>query len=69
MNTNEPQTSSELMMQNQLKETEYKQAIVSLPSTDVQQFLLQVIDHSNFPGNIVEFVVNVKALLHNAVIK
>ena len=56
-------------MQNQLKETEYKQAIVSLPSTDVQQFLLQVIDHSNFPGNIVEFVVNVKALLHNAVIK
>ena len=69
MNTNEPQTASELMMQNQLKETEYKQAIVSLPSTDVQQFLLQVIDQSNFPGNIVEFVVNVKALLHNAVIK
>lgn len=56
----EPQTASELMMQNQLKETKYKQAIVSLPSTDVQQFLLQVIDHSNFPGNIVEFVSKVK---------
>ena len=57
---NEPQTASELMLQNELKSVSQKQMVIKLPSTDVQQFLLQVIDQCNFPGNIVEFVSKVK---------
>ena len=37
-----------------------------LPTTDVQKFLLEVIDQTNFPGKMAEFVAQVKALLTNA---
>lgn len=37
-----------------------------LPHQDVQKFLLDVIEQSNFPGRLVEFVSGVKELLKTA---
>lgn len=59
---NEPQTASELMMQNQMP----KQPLCALPNKTVQTFLLELIDQSNFPGRMVEFVGEVKSLLRDA---
>jgi hypothetical protein len=61
----EPQTASELMMQNQLP----KEPLCVLPHKEVQQFLLELVDQSNFPGKLVEFVASVKNVLKNAQIK
>jgi hypothetical protein len=61
----EPQTASELMMQNQLP----KEPLCVLPHKEVQQFLLELVDQSNFPGKLVEFVASVKSVLKNAHIK
>jgi hypothetical protein len=61
----EPQTASELMMQNQLP----KEPLCVLPHKEVQQFLLELVDQSNFPGKLVEFVASVKNVLKNAHIK
>jgi hypothetical protein len=59
---NEPQTASELMMQNQMP----KQPLCALPNKTVQTFLLELIDQSNFPGRMAEFVGDVKSLLRDA---
>ena len=61
----EPQTASELMMQNKLP----KEPLCVLPHMEVQQFLLELVDQSNFPGKLVEFVASVKSVLKNAHIK
>ena len=45
----EPQTASELMMQNQLP----KEPLCVLPHKEVQQFLLELVDQSNFPGKLI----------------
>jgi intergrase/recombinase len=37
-----------------------------LPSEDVRKFLLEAIDHLNFPGKMVEFVVGVKQQIATA---
>jgi hypothetical protein len=37
-----------------------REPLMVLPSEDVRKFLLEAIDHLNFPGKMVEFVVNVK---------
>jgi hypothetical protein len=42
----EPQTASELMMQSQMPQ----EPICVLPHKDVQKFLLDLIEQSNFPG-------------------
>jgi hypothetical protein len=39
-----------------------------LPHKDVQRFLLDVIEQSNFPGKLVEFVSGVKDVIKNAAI-
>lgn len=59
---NEPKTASELMMQNQIS----KQPPCVLPNKTVQTFLLELIEQSTFPGKMVEFVTDVKTLLHEA---
>lgn len=38
----------------------------TLPHKDVQQFLLEVIAQTNFPGKLSEFVSQVKLVLTNA---
>ena len=40
--------------------------VCALPHEDVQKFLLEVIDQTNFPGKMAEFVAQVKALLASA---
>jgi hypothetical protein len=40
--------------------------VCTLPHEDVQKFLLEIIDQTNFPGKMAEFVAQVKALLTNA---
>jgi hypothetical protein len=62
---NDPQTASELMMQSQIK----KPAEFVLPSTSVQKFLVELIEQSNFPGRMSEFVSGVKYHLANAEIR
>lgn len=59
---NEPQTSSELMMQSQLKQ----EPKCVLPSREIQSFLLQVINQNDFPGRLSEFVSHVKRTLESA---
>jgi hypothetical protein len=66
---NEPQTASELMLQNQLShacEAEFVKPKCALPNETVQKFLLDVIDQTSFPGKMSEFVVGVKKLLSSA---
>jgi hypothetical protein len=41
----------------------------SLPSEEVKQFLLEVLDHTTFKGSLVEFVSAVKQLIKDADIK
>ena len=67
----EPQTSSDLMMQNQIhaiSSKEKKEPIntTMLPSPDMQKFLLELIAQSNFPGSMSEFVSSVKYSIANA---
>jgi hypothetical protein len=62
---NEPQTASELMMQSQMP----KEPMCVLPHKDVQQFLLDLIEQSNFPGKMIEFVHGVKNIIKDAQIK
>lgn len=40
-----------------------------LPHADVQKFLLELIDQSNFPGKIADFVFGVKNVIKSAKIK
>lgn len=61
-NVNEPQTASELMMQNQIA----AQPICVLPNKTTQTFLLELIEQSNFPGRMAEFVGNAKYILRSA---
>lgn len=62
---NEPQTSSELMMQNQMQQ----EPPCVLPNQAMQQFLIELMDQSNFPGKMVEFVSSVKDVIKSAKIK
>ena len=66
----EPQTTSELMMQNQLTAVNRAQAKpgVVLPNADVQKFLFEVLNQTNFPGSMVEFVADVKRQIADATI-
>jgi len=61
---NEPQTASELMLQNKIHE-----APCVLLRRDVQKFLLDVIDQTNFSGKMAEYVSEIKAMLNNAEIR
>ena len=60
---NEPQTASELMMESQVATV---QPACVLPNTDMQAFLLDVIQQTSFPGKMVEFVAHVKAQISHA---
>lgn len=60
---NEPQTASELMMQRQNNQN--KQTCI-LPSKAAQQFLYELIEQSNFPGKMAEFVSNIKQEIYEA---
>lgn len=62
---NEPQTASELMMQNKM---EAEKPVCVLPNETVKKFLLDVIDQTSFPGKMSEFVVSVKNLLSSSTI-
>lgn len=37
-----------------------------LPSKDIQKFLLELIDQTNFPGKLAEFVAHTKQQIQNA---
>ena len=64
---NEPQTASELMLQNQLTSSMPKaQPGVVLPNAEVQKFLFDVLNQTNFPGSMVEFVADVKRQIAGA---
>lgn len=65
MTMNEPQTSSELMMQSQMMQD----PLCVLPSEDMRRFLLEVIETASLPGRISEFVSGVKQILKTAQIK
>lgn len=45
---------------------EYKSINCVLPNKAIQQFLLELIKQSNFPGSASEFVTDVKSLLASA---
>lgn len=65
----EPQTASELMLQNQLAATvQQNRPSVVLPNADVQKFLFEVLNQTNFPGSMVEFVADVKRQIADATI-
>lgn len=59
---NDPQIASEFLVQNQMS----KQPLCVLPNKTVQTFLLELIEQSNFPGRMAEFVGDVKSLLRDA---
>lgn len=66
---NEPQTASELMLQNQLAATvQQNRPSVVLPNADVQKFLFDVLNQTNFPGSMVEFVADVKRQIAGATV-
>lgn len=45
---------------------EFKSLNCVLPNKNIQQFLLEVIKQSNFPGSASEFVTEVKQIIMNA---
>lgn len=65
-------TSSDLMMENKgtasACASPEKSAVV-LPSAEMQKFLLDVLTQINYPGTIVEFVVDVKRQIAQASIQ
>lgn len=65
----EPQTASELMMENQIAATDECKPSMVLPSDDVRKFLLDAVNQLNFPGQMVEFVVGVKRQIAQASIQ
>lgn len=64
----EPQTASELMLENQLAAVNRAKSApgVVLPNADVQKFLFDVLNQTNFPGSMVEFVADVKRQIAGA---
>jgi hypothetical protein len=62
------QTSSDLMVKQQIN-SESTLSDCVLPHTDIQKFLLELIDQASFQGRMVEFVSNVKNVIKFAKIK
>lgn len=62
------QTASDLMVERQMNRESSEPDCV-LPHADVQKFLLELIDQSNFPGKIADFVFGVKNVIKSAKIK
>lgn len=62
------QTASDLMIDRQINQESFEPNCV-LPHTDVQKFLLELIEQATFQGRMVEFVSSVKNVIKNAAIK